>query len=161
MTTMRFTLIAAATIATTVGLTACSTSTTDSGQSPTAASTPATTTVTVQATPATTEPSPSSTPTAAPATDCVVNPADRPVPTVEIYDAVSDADQLDVSISGIPSGTVTPGAPPVEVEVKLCNASPVAYPSVGVVVVLEKLQLRPRGNSDREGHHRLLRPGHR
>jgi hypothetical protein len=120
MTTTKFTLIAAVTIVATVGLTACSTSTTDSGQEPTAATTPA-------------------------ATDCAVNPADRPVPTVEIYDAVSKADQLDVSITGIPSGTVTPGAAPVEFEVKLCNPSPVSYPSVGVVVVLENCSCVPEG----------------
>jgi hypothetical protein len=58
---------------------------------------------------------------------------------------VSEADQIDVSISGIPSGTVTPGAAPVEIEVKLCNASPVSYPSVGVVVVLENCSCVPGG----------------
>jgi hypothetical protein len=67
------------------------------------------------------------------------------VPTVEIYDEVSEADQIDVSITGIPSGTVTPGAAPVEIEVNLCNASPVSYPSVGVVVVLENCSCVPEG----------------
>lgn len=127
-------------------LAACSTSTTDIGAGTTA---PATVTTTVTA-PATTSPESSPTtltsaPTATPAGDCVVNPADRPVPTVERYDAVSEADQIDVSISGIPSGTVTPGAAPVEFEVELCNASPVSYPSVGVVVALENCSCVPDG----------------
>lgn len=133
-------LTAVATIATTIGLAACSSNTTDTGSSATATSAPATSTVTVPATTTVTAPPTTTvapTATASPDGDCAVNPSDRPVPTVEIYDAVSEVDQIDVSITGIPSGTVTPAAAPVEFEVSLCNASPISYPSVGVVVVLE------------------------
>jgi DNA-binding beta-propeller fold protein YncE len=41
-------------------------------------------------------------------------------------------------MSGIPSGTIKPGDPPAEVEVTLCNNSPVDYPKVGVVLVLTR-----------------------
>ncbi|MDV3135363.1 MULTISPECIES: hypothetical protein [Mycobacterium] len=140
-------LFAAAAMATATWVAACSTSTTDTGAGTTAPA--ATTTVTTTVTAPTTvapEPSPTttSTPTVA-AGDCAINPANRPVPVVERYDAVSEADQIDVSISGIPSGTVTPGAAPVEFEVELCNTSPVSYPSVGVVVVLENCSCVPDG----------------
>ncbi len=43
-----------------------------------------------------------------------------------------------VALSGIPSGTIRPGDPPTEVEVLLCNNSPVDYPKVGVVLVLTR-----------------------
>ena len=143
-------LFATAALAAAFSLAACSTNTSDTGAGTTTTNTPATATITTTVTaPATTAPLPSPTatsaPTATPASDCAVNPADRPVPTVEIYDAVSEADEIDVSVSGIPSGTVTPGAAPVEFEVSLCNASPVSYPSVGVVVVLENCSCVPEG----------------
>ena len=41
-------------------------------------------------------------------------------------------------MSGIPSGTVNPGDPPTEVDVTMCNNSPVDYPKVGVVRVLTR-----------------------
>ena len=134
------TVFAMAALAAAFSLAACSTDTSDTGPGTTTPNTPATATVTTTVTaPATTAPQ------ASPTSDCAVNPADRPVPTVEIYDAVSETDQIDVSVSGIPSGTVTPGAAPVEFEVSLCNASPVSYPSVGVVVVLENCSCVPDG----------------
>lgn len=40
-------------------------------------------------------------------------------------------------MSGIPSGIIKLGDPPAEVEVTLCNNSPVDYPEVGVVLMLE------------------------
>ncbi|OBG19262.1 NHL repeat-containing protein [Mycobacterium sp. 852002-51057_SCH5723018] len=42
-----------------------------------------------------------------------------------------------MTLSGITSGTVKPGEPPAEVDVSLCNDSPVDYPKVGVVLVLD------------------------
>jgi len=144
-------LFTAAALATATWLAACSTSTTDTGAGTTTSTTPATTTATTTVTAPSTTATPSSSttttsaPTAAPASDCAVNPADRPVPVLEKYDEVSEPDQISVSVSGIPSGTVAPGAAPVEFEVSLCNASPVSYPSVGVVVVLENCSCVPNG----------------
>ena len=46
--------------------------------------------------------------------------------------------RISVALSGIPSGTVKPGDPPTEVDVTLCNDSPVDYHKVGVVVVLTR-----------------------
>jgi streptogramin lyase len=58
-------------------------------------------------------------------------------------------------MSGIPSGIVKPGDPPAEVEVTLCNNSPVDYPNVGVVFALERCSCAtaphglPEGTADR------------
>jgi hypothetical protein len=68
---------------------------------------------------------------------CTLNPATSPVPKPAGFRSVPKADEISVTMSGIPSGRVQPGAAPTEVEVTLCNDSPVDYPSVGVVVVLD------------------------
>jgi streptogramin lyase len=109
----KLTMIAAATIAAIVALTACSArpeSTTIAGPAPSNSSAPA---------------------------SCQVNPATAPMPTAERLDPVPEPGRILVTLSGIPSGTVTPGAAPTEVDVTLCNNSAVSYPKVGVVLVLE------------------------
>ena len=126
-------LIATATVAATISVAACSTSTNDAGPTTTS----------------------SSSPTANQASGCDVNPSSAPVPTAEIYHAVPAADRITVALSGIPSGTIKPGDPPTEVEVKLCNNSPVDYPKVGVVLVLTSCSCAtapiglPEGTADR------------
>lgn len=99
----------------------------------------------------------SSPPTAAPSTTattsqaaasgggCAVNPATQPMPTVEQFRAVPEAGRISVTLSGVPSGVVKPGAPPTEVEVALCNDSAVDYPKVGVVLVLGHCTCAPGG----------------
>src|SRR5262249_163866 len=70
----------------------------------------------------------------------------RPVP--------ADA-RISVTISGIPSGILKPGDPPAEVDVTLCNNSPVDYPKIGVTTVLTKCSCAtnpmglPEGTVDR------------
>ncbi|WP_085102060.1 NHL repeat-containing protein [Mycobacterium paraense] len=81
---------------------------------------------------------PSAGPAAASPTRCAVNPSSAPVPSAEELGPVPAVGRISVALSGIPSGTVKPGDPPVEVDVTLCNDSPVAYPEVGLVVVLER-----------------------
>ena len=103
---MKRALIATATIAATISIAACSTST----PGPT--------------TPVASKPASSSTQAAGQATSCAVNPSSAPVPTAEKYDPVSPDARISVSLSGIPSGTIKPGDPPTEVEVTLCNNSP-------------------------------------
>src|SRR5262245_47938378 len=74
--------------------------------------------------------------TAAQAADCAVNPSSAPMPTTtEYHPAPADA-RISVALNGIPSGTVKPGDPPTEVDVTLCNNSPVDYPKIGLVFVL-------------------------
>ena len=46
--------------------------------------------------------------------------------------------RISVTMSGIPSGIIKLGDPPAEVEVTLCNNSPVDYPEVGVMLMLER-----------------------
>jgi len=64
-------------------------------------------------------------------------------------------DRISVAMSGIPSGTVKPGDPPTEVDVTLCNNSPVDYPKVGVVLALARCSCAtspmglPQGSADR------------
>jgi hypothetical protein len=77
------------------------------------------------------------TPVAVGTAGCTRNPATAPVPKPDGFRWVPKTDQISVTMSGIPSGRVQPGAAPTEVEVTLCNDSPVDYPSVGVVVVLD------------------------
>jgi len=113
----KFALTATATIAATFSLAACSTST--PGPTTVAAGMPA-----------------SSAPTAGQAGGCEVNPSSAPMPTAEEFKPVPADDRVSVKLSGIPSGTVKPGDPPTEVDVTLCNNSPVDYPKVGVVFVL-------------------------
>lgn len=101
----------------------------------TAASAAAPTTTTTSAAPTTT-----TTATATPvASDngCKVNPATAPVPTADPYGSVPAADQVQVTLSGVPSGTVKVDGAPVEVDMTVCNNSPVSYPNVGFVFVLD------------------------
>jgi len=138
MTATKFTVIAVATIAASVGLTSCSTSTTGTEPSTVTVTSPATTAVSTPSTavsePATTG---SSTPAAGAGNDCEVNPSSAPMPTAEPYGTVPEVGRISVALNGIPSGTVTAGGAPTEVEVTLCNNSAVAYPQVGVVVTLQ------------------------
>jgi sugar lactone lactonase YvrE len=128
-------LIATATAAATISVAACSTNSNDAG--PTATSTSATA------------------PTTAQAGGCEINQSSAPVPTAEKYHPVPAADRITVELTGIPSGTIKPGDPPAEVEVKLCNNSPVDYPNVGVVLVLTGCSCAtapiglPEGTADR------------
>jgi hypothetical protein len=101
----------------------------------TAASAAAPTTTTTSPAPTTT-----TTATATPvASDngCKVNPATAPVPTADPYGSVPAADQVQVSLSGVPSGVVKVDGSPVEVDMTVCNNSPVSYPNVGFVFVLD------------------------
>src|SRR5690349_8419746 len=100
-------LIATATIAATISIAACSPST------------------------------PSAGPVSPRPTGCAVNPSSAPVPSAETLRPVPEVGRISVALSGITSGTVKPGDPPTEVDVTLCNNSPVAYPQVGVVLALE------------------------
>jgi sugar lactone lactonase YvrE len=111
-------LIAAATIAVTISMSACSTGTNEAR--------PTTTTLG------------SSAPEASQATGCEVNPASAPVPTAERFEVAPADGRISVTISGLPSGIFKLGDPPAEVEVTLCNNSPVDYPQVGVVFALER-----------------------
>ncbi|HJT91770.1 MAG TPA: hypothetical protein VJ777_07475 [Mycobacterium sp.] len=67
------------------------------------------------------------------------------MPTVGPYETVPEDGRISVALSGIPSGTVTPGGAPTEVEVTLCNDSAVNYPEVGVVVMLGNCSCVPDG----------------
>lgn len=75
-------------------------------------------------------------PTAEQAADCGTNPENAPVPTAEPYAAVPENDQVSVTVTGIASGAVTPSQA-AEIDVSICNDSPVSYPNVGLVVALE------------------------
>ncbi len=74
---------------------------------------------------------------------CEANAATAPVPTAEPYLPVPAADRISVTLSGITSGIVRPGGAPTEVDVTLCNDSAVAYPKVGVVLVLQRCTCAP------------------
>lgn len=82
-----------------------------------------------------TSPTPSA---AAQGADCAVNPKTEAVPTAEEYRPVPADARISVAMSGISSGIVKPGDPPAEVDVTLCNNSPVDYPNIGVTTVLTK-----------------------
>lgn len=69
---------------------------------------------------------------------CAVNASSAPAPSAEELRPVPEVGRISVTLSGIPSGTVKPGDPPTEVDVTLCNNSPVTYPEVGVVLALER-----------------------
>ena len=60
------------------------------------------------------------------------------MPSTKKFEPVPANARISVALSGIPSGTVKPGAPATEVDVTLCNDSPVDYHKVGVVVVLTR-----------------------
>lgn len=68
--------------------------------------------------------------------ECSANAESTPVPSVEVFGTVPDYARISLTINGLLSGTVTPGATPTEVDVTLCNDSPVDYPAVGVLLVL-------------------------
>lgn len=70
------------------------------------------------------------------ASECSADADSTPVPSVAPFGTIPDYAQISVTINGLPSGTITPGAAPAEVDVTLCNDSPVDYPAVGVVLVL-------------------------
>ena len=70
--------------------------------------------------------------------ECAVNPKTEPMPAAEEYRPVPADARISVTMSGLPSGTVKPGDPPAEVDVTLCNNSPVDYPAVGLTTVLTK-----------------------
>jgi hypothetical protein len=67
------------------------------------------------------------------------------VPTVGRYETVPEDGRISVALSDIPSGTVTPGGAPTEVDVTLCNDSAVNYPEVGVVLMLGNCSCVPNG----------------
>ena len=145
MPTMRFGPIAVATAAAAIALSACSSSTSGTGPSTVTVTAPPLTTVTAQATTAASEPAPTSAsaPPAAQGSDCQVNPSSAPIPTAERYAWVPEVGRISVGLTGIPSGSITAGAPPVDVEVTLCNDSAVAYPEVGVVLTLQHCTCAP------------------
>jgi streptogramin lyase len=93
--------------------------------------------------------------TAAQATDCAVNTSSAPMPTAEKYHPVPADARISVALNGIPSGSVKPGDPPTEVEVTLCNNSPVDYPTVGVVFAITQCSCAtypsglPKGTGER------------
>lgn len=70
--------------------------------------------------------------------NCKANPKTAAMPRVKPYEPVPPVGRISVTLSGIASGTVKPGAEPTEVEVTLCNDSAVAYPKIGVVLVLKR-----------------------
>lgn len=134
MTASKFVFVAAATV---LGLTACSSSS-DTAPSTVTVTAPATSSA-ASAGPSTTTATaaePSATNTAAPGPVCAVNPSEAPVATAEPFQWVPEVGRVSVTMSGIPSGTITPGAAPTEIDVTICNDSAVSYAEVGVVVVL-------------------------
>jgi sugar lactone lactonase YvrE len=79
----------------------------------------------------------------APAAGCKVNPSSAPVPTVEKYSPAPELGRISVALSGITSGEIQPGDSPTEVDVAVCNDSPVDYPQVGFVLVLQHCSCAP------------------
>jgi sugar lactone lactonase YvrE len=133
--------VAIATIAATISVAACSTNTPNAGPTTTAASKPVSTSSTAPAT--------------GQATACEVNPSSAPVPSAEKFKPVPADSRISVTMTGIPSGTVKPGDPLTEVDVTLCNNSPVDYPQIGVVFVLTRCSCSispiglPQGTAER------------
>ncbi|MEZ0350577.1 NHL repeat-containing protein [Mycobacterium sp. pR1184] len=80
----------------------------------------------------------SSTPATGQPSSCEVNPSSAPMPSAEPLRPVPAVGRISVALTGIASGIVKPGEGPAEVDVTLCNNSPVDYPKVGVVLVLER-----------------------
>jgi hypothetical protein len=68
--------------------------------------------------------------------ECAVNPADAPVPPASPYTTLPARYGVQLKIAGAPA--VVKVGKPVEVEVTLCNNSPVAYPEVGVVFAIAR-----------------------
>lgn len=144
MTTTKF-AVAVATVAATIGLAACSTSTTGAGPSTITVTAPTTTTARTPPTAATSEPAPTtpSAPAVGQGSDCDVNPSSAPVPSSEPYGMVPEVGRISVALNGIPSGSITAGGAPVDVEVTVCNNSAVAYPEVGLVLTLQHCSCAP------------------
>ena len=114
-----------------------------------APSAPATTTSPVLTTTAS-----SAKPTATQAADtggCKVNPANDPVPTADPYEWVPKQDTVQVGLSGVPSGAVRVTGAPVEVDLTVCNNSPVAYPQVGFVFALDHCSCGSKPNGIANG----------
>jgi sugar lactone lactonase YvrE len=89
------------------------------------------------------KPAPASSSPAAAQAGCQVNPSSAPVPNAEKYSPVPEVGRISVALSGITSGEVKPGDPPTEVDVTVCNDSPVDYPQVGFVLALEHCSCAP------------------
>lgn len=126
-----------------LALAACSPSTPVS-----APSTPSTTVLITTASRATTTSPPTTTSSkaaATPVTDngCKVNPATEPMPTAPDFEQVPIPDHMQVTLSGVPSGTVKATGAPVEVAMTVCNSSPVNYPSIGFVLALAHCSCAP------------------
>lgn len=68
--------------------------------------------------------------------NCAINPADAPVPPADPYTTLPAKYGVQVKIAGVPN--VVKVGKPVEAEVTLCNNSPVAYPEVGVVFMMDR-----------------------
>jgi hypothetical protein len=102
----------------------------------TPAAAPTTTTPSVLTTTAPSAPAPTS---ATPVADngCKVNPATAAMPTAEPHQPVPKADQVQVSIGSVPATVRVAGAP-VEIDVTVCNNSPVAYPQAAFVFALDR-----------------------
>jgi sugar lactone lactonase YvrE len=111
---VRRAVVAAASVATVLGVGACSTTAHSSGPS-----------------------------TATPAARCQTNPADAAVPTAESYRPVPDVGVVSVSLSGVRSGVVKPDGAPTEVDLTVCNDSPVSYPKAGFALVLQRCGCAP------------------
>lgn len=111
-----------------IAVAGCSTNSAGSPETVTVTATPSSTAVTTAATPSASD--------APPASECSANADSQPVPNVEMFGTVPDDARISLSINGLSSGSVTPGAAPTEVDVTMCNDSPVDYPSVGVLLVL-------------------------
>jgi hypothetical protein len=120
---------------------------------PSTPSTPAPTVLTTTASSA--APAKTTSPTATPAADtttsCKVNPATAPVPTADPYEWVPQADTVQVSMTDIPSHTVQVTGAPVEVDLTVCNNSPVDYPQVGFVFVLDHCSCGSQPNGIAKG----------
>ena len=87
---------------------------------------------------ATTSQAPTTVAAASQASSCEVNASSAPLPTAEPYQVVPAGARISVTLNGIPSGAVKPGDPMTEIDVTLCNNSPVDYPKVGVVFALPR-----------------------
>lgn len=143
MKVTKFVLTATLSVAA-MAVAACSTSTPNAGPTTVTVTQPASTTATASApTNSTAAPTSSSAPAVGHDSGCEVNPSSSPMPAAEPYGMVPEAGRISVALNGIPSGNVTAGGAPTEVEVTLCNNSAVSYSEVGVTVVLEHCGCAP------------------
>jgi len=74
---------------------------------------------------------------------CKVNPATDPLPSAPEAEQMPIPDQMQVTLSGVPSGAVKVTGGPVEVSMTVCNNSPVNYPNVGFVLALDHCSCAP------------------